>query len=119
MQNLQQLRAEHAFSFMKDHYGDKDLENIIMKLPVMFQTNGLLATWAFLLVKKSYDVLNNLQNHLQSVPSCEVEPNSTSENIFNVWIQDDFNFDRYCPLINELIAYSSWLKRASEALTVE
>ena len=71
--NLEQSRAGNAFAQVqkiRDPSQAKDFLNLARQFPAMLQTNGLLASWAFLLAKgkgqgEHWAVLQALLGHLK------------------------------------------------------
>ena len=62
MRNLEQIRARRAFAIatatsQKSENERDEYLRLSRSLPAMFQNNGLLATWAFLLSKKVFNDL--------------------------------------------------------------
>lgn len=114
-----QVRARNAFQFVQGPIQDPDdLLALARKLPVMLQTNGLLATWAHLLAKNGSEyeqALTALTSHLRSLGLAgEVTP----EALFGLWVDarrglSSLELRRRTA---EAIEFSVWLKRAAEAL---
>ncbi|MBN1271075.1 MAG: type III-B CRISPR module-associated protein Cmr5 [Candidatus Aminicenantes bacterium] len=128
MRSLQQIRAKNAFKYLKELSQKKDKEKdkekkmdveILKKLPVMLQTNGLLATWAFLLGKekkesdKNYLLSKNIEEHLKSISLIRNE--KESEKLLEYWTKNGMSFSDFSHLTDEAIQYAVWLKRAAEA----
>lgn len=119
LRSLDQRRAASAYGFAATP--DVDLDRA-QKLPAMFQINGLLATWAFLLAKKEQDVLSPLLQHLRSVmPEAEGMLVGSPEDVFLHWVggpgtkSKGLEGNLLRALTAEAIAWSVWLKRAAEA----
>jgi CRISPR/Cas system CMR-associated protein Cmr5 small subunit len=125
--NLQQIRASHAFSSVqKIPKGTQgDFLQLARKLPVMLQTNGLLATWAHLLAKGGKEHRNEyddmaalLLQHFRN-PSVNLagDPNRSAKDIFfEVWISGHQGGLPLRRRTAEALELSVWLKRAAEAL---
>lgn len=131
--NLEQLRAENAFKFIEKVQNKKEIMDIAKRLPTMFHTNGLLATFAFLLknedklkMKKDgmeINLIDNLIKHLKKTNRKAIPDDFKKEMIFNgdnAWI-DDSNFETtdFFIITDEMIKYATWLKRAAEALATD
>ena len=129
IQNLEQLRAKNAFSFIKNvstMNGKKreEIANRINQLPVMFHTNGMLATFAFLLSKnkegKLNEMLENLLKHLKETKRFIVPSDFNAYKIYlggEAWIEPGrLQTNDFFTITDEMIKYSTWLKRAAEAL---
>lgn len=120
--NLDQVRAANAFGFVRTVADGQDrFLALSRKLPVMLQTNGLLATWAHLLAKKGREyerIVEALLRHLQHQGIGLVEGPTSAEAVFlEVWtVAGGATGGRLRRLTAEAIAYSVWLKRAAEAL---
>ncbi len=120
MPNREQTRAQYAYAAAENIDGD-----IAKKLPMLLRTNGLLATWAFLMAKgkkdgKYSEIAQELNNYLDSQMRelCE----GTPEDSFKRWIgnqnnqnQRPLNGTQLRDLTEEAIEYAGWLKRAVEA----
>jgi len=134
MQNLEQIRAKNAYNFVDiDVHGNfADFKTYAQKLPMMLRTNGLLATWAFLMVKKDKgkDTLRALNEHLheQFNTSIPEDYKDTFKNWVgysevqqkkNLYLNNPNNPNLTQDLLREIteeaIEYSGWLKRAAEA----
>ena len=121
--NLDQIRAADAFSFVQPIAGNKDLAEAFLglarKLPVMLQTNGLLASWAHLVSKKGAEygkTAEALLQHLQKVGLAEPQPADPRRVLLEVWTGSALTGDTLRRLTQESIIYAVWLKRAAEAL---
>lgn len=125
MTNLEQIRAKRAYDKARHAAGQthrKDYLKLTRNLPAMFQTNGLLATWAFHLSNKEKahheTALKAILEHFQSPPFNLAGSDKTIENIFTgEWTATPgFDNEKLMQLTAEAIAFSGWLKRAAEAL---
>lgn len=84
MINLDQIRAQRAFEKATDVSSPnskivtKEYLGLARSLPAMFQNNGLLATWAFLLSKKRITTLSMRSWkrcwNISAIPSLAWEP---------------------------------------------
>lgn len=135
--NLEQLRAGNAFAAVGAVQQGQALGDgktlflrLARKLPVMFQVNGLLATWAYLLAKaqdkERLFAADQLLEHFRSLPATplwrEVSPGSGPEAVFRTeWTSPDHHLSgpELRTLTAEAVAFSGWLKRAAEALLDE
>lgn len=125
--NREQQRAKNAFAVV--HGGglgkEKDFLTLARQLPTMFQTNGLLASWTFLLSKARKEqrhgrVLEACLEHLGSAGLVEASDGRTPEEVLKTWL----GYEGRTPLgvtglqriTEEAILYSAWLKRAAEAV---
>jgi CRISPR/Cas system CMR-associated protein Cmr5 small subunit len=126
--NLQQLRAQHAFAFVQGYRGDRnDFLGLARTLPVMLQTNGLLATWAHLLAKAKKDeeyreALKALLEHFRAAPLRLVPDHGDAGKVFTgLWNApaSAASGAQLRRLTAEAIAFAVWLKRAAEALLDE
>ena len=134
MKNLEQIRAHHAFEkakFVLDNYlpdNQKFVDeflNLARKLPSMFQWNGLLATWAFLLAKAMKDpvyeftsklLLEHLRNNIFNF---NIPDEISVNDIFTEhWVSVDTELTgiQLKELTQEANAISGWLKKAAEAM---
>ncbi|MEW6364128.1 MAG: type III-B CRISPR module-associated protein Cmr5 [Acidobacteriota bacterium] len=120
MKSLDQLRAERAYGTAESNKGNKDFADLAEKLPTMFQTNGLLATWAFLLAKKHHDMAQDLLCYLRT-PVLDLKvPAGDDVTVFRRWVGDlegatCLTGSELRRLTDEAIAYAGWLKRATQA----
>lgn len=123
--NLDQVRAGNAFGFVASYQGKPgDFLGLARTLPVMLQTNGLLATWAHLLAKgarsEEYrDMARALLAHFRHQGlRLAVAAGDEWEVFLQEWARPatGSNGTRMRRLTAEAIAYSVWLKRAAEAL---
>jgi CRISPR type III-B/RAMP module-associated protein Cmr5 len=116
-----QIRARNAFQSVQGVTQKKEeLLALARKLPVMFQTNGLLATWAHLLAKSKEGsehekVLAALAGHFRSLG---LAGNAAPVALFNSWIaaQEGLSSYELRRRTAEAIEFTVWLKRAAEAL---
>lgn len=120
--NLEQIRAQHAFEAAAGK--DAEFLNLARSLPQMLRTNGLLATWAFLLAKGKgkaesphQAVLKNLASHLRSEGIGLVRETDEKRLLLSEWTGPQTGAAQLQRLTAEAIAYAGWLKRASEALS--
>jgi CRISPR/Cas system CMR-associated protein Cmr5 small subunit len=125
--NLDQLRAHTAFTFVQGYKGKRDaFLGLARTLPVMLQTNGLLAAWAHLLSKSKKEeyrgALDALLAHFRATPLRLVpaggDPASVFTGIWNAPASPATGL-QLRRLTAEAIAFSVWLKRAAEALLDE
>ena len=116
LKNMNKIRARESFTFVKNNPNESDL---MKKLPVMFQVNGLLAGFAFLLKGESHKkVATHLLEYLVGVHMLENIDASDPGNVFADWVGDGgLETIELFELTEEIIKYSTWLKRAAEALT--
>lgn len=125
MTNLEQIRARHAFAIAaavaKDNH--KDYSGLASNLPAMFQNNGLLATWAFLLKQDKVQhntILNALLEHFQHdhFNLVAAGPLTPRKVFVEHWTHQNraLNGAQLMQLTAEAVAFSGWLKRAAEAL---
>jgi len=125
MKNLNQIRAQRAFSFVERNQNNKDVMNILTRLPEMFHANGLLATFAFLMKKQEErkTLIDDLLTHLKEAPLNLVAEGFDRNTIFNEnagWVNpDNFTTTQFFVITDEMIQYATWLKRAAEALATE
>jgi CRISPR type III-B/RAMP module-associated protein Cmr5 len=125
MRSLDQIRAAHAYAAL-DTASDEEAE-LARRLPDMLRTNGLLATWAFL-IKKERDkeevskppLLASVLEHLRSIESLAGQVRAGSpEEVFRAWIgtgqAPGIEAAKLRALTAESLALAGWLKRASEA----
>lgn len=129
MINLDQIRAQRAFEKATDVSSPnskivtKEYLGLARSLPAMFQNNGLLATWAFLLSKKKdnnpfNEILETLLEHFRD-PQFSLGTSQTD--VVKVFTDDwtgqqPLTGSQLMRLTSEAIAFSGWLKRAAEAL---
>ncbi len=123
LRSLDQRRAASAYAFAATPAADLDRAQ---KLPAMFQINGLLATWGFLLAKKEHSLLSSLLQHLRStVPELDEKQAGSAETAFLHWVggpgakSNGIEGKLLRVLTVEAIAWSVWLKRAAEAHSIE
>lgn len=120
--SLDQQRAANAYAAAVPGEGDVDFQ----RLPAMLQTNGLLATWAFLLAKKDKGraALDALLRHLRTRADLGVPP-GTAHEVFRTWVGEPggdaggLGGPALRTLTAEALAFSVWLKRAAEAAAPE
>jgi CRISPR type III-B/RAMP module-associated protein Cmr5 len=134
--NLEQARGHAAFSFVQGIPAPRraDFLGVAQKLPVMLQTNGLLATWAHLVAKggpapastptASLDenalaaraLLDHLRSHAPAKLFAAADGNA--EALDALWGKDPSGASGLTlrRLTAEAIRYSVWLKRAAEAV---
>jgi CRISPR/Cas system CMR-associated protein Cmr5 small subunit len=114
-----QVRARNAFRFVQGPLQDAGaFLTMARKLPVMLQTNGLLATWAHLLAKNNsehQEALAALTSHLQSLG---LAGQLTPSGLFDDWIDADRGLSsaELRRRTAEAMEFSVWVKRAAEAL---
>ncbi len=126
MKNLEQIRAKNAYEFVDNVVNGTfaDFKTHAQKLPMMLRTNGLLATWAFLMGKdKGKDTLTALNAHLKQQFNNIVA--EQYDDTFKNWvgykenqqtpINPQLTHDLLREITAEAIEYSGWLKRATEA----
>jgi len=118
MPSLDQSRAESAYRAI-DELG-ADALDLARKLPVMLQTNGLLATWAFLLAKRGAHrrCLDQLLAHLRA-RQLVADGSDEAMVVFQRWVGTRSGGELTGPelrrLTGEAIDFAVWLKRAAEA----
>jgi CRISPR-associated protein Cmr5 len=117
MVDLEMIRANYAYSKI-GAAASKELGDLAQKLPIMLKTNGLLATWAFIMSKreknKAYKEMQKIIWEYFQNPALPLELRYLLlEDIFNIGLSDSIKIRR---LTDETIALSSWLKRAAETL---
>lgn len=123
MKSLEQIRAKYAFEIASQVGQNKEFLSLARNIPSMLQTNGLLATWAFLLAKDKPEhrrIRQSLFAHFTS-DGCNlsVPDNLNDTSIFTDYWTNNNSGDRGLILrefTQEAIAFSVWLKRAAEAL---
>ncbi|MCB0258791.1 MAG: type III-B CRISPR module-associated protein Cmr5 [Calditrichaeota bacterium] len=130
MRNLEQIRARRAFAIatatsQKSENERDEYLRLSRSLPAMFQNNGLLATWAFLLSKKdknsaSLPVMEILLAHYrdEAIELVAAGHDSPEEVFKNQWVRQGSSIEgpQLMKLTAEAITFSGWLKRAAEAL---
>ncbi len=123
-QNLMQIRTAHAFEEAAQHANDEKFLALAQELPMMFQMNGFLATWAFLLAKKKEEhqkTLTALLRHFQEprlnlpLPHNHNDPHA----LFLRWIGEREGVEPLSTvelqrLTEEAIEFAGWLKRAAK-----
>jgi CRISPR/Cas system CMR-associated protein Cmr5 small subunit len=117
--NLDQIRAQHAYQAAAGE--NTDFLNLARSLPQMLQTNGLLATWAFLLARNESphrSVLKALVIHLQGEGLLAVELTDPKEILLSAWLgrERPLGTSDLQRLTSETVAFAGWIKRAAEAL---
>lgn len=118
--SLEQIRARRAYAAVAEHQHHGIIE-WAERLPVMLQTNGLLATWAHLLDKAQKEegaerILGIVLAHLQlpEQQAGQIAPRDA----FLGWIgegADQLTGARLRHLTEEVLALAAWLKRAAQA----
>lgn len=116
MRSLDQRRAASAYTYAATPNAGLDWAQ---KLPAMFQINGLLAAWAFLLAKGETPLLDALLSYLRTLPELAV-PKGNAAAVFLHWVggkdaKDGIDGPLLRALTAEALAWSVWLKRAAEA----
>ena len=122
--NRDQVRARNAFGFVPARLTSSpaDFLQLVRKLPVMLQTNGLLATWAYLLAKEKKDRQDIAKALLEHLRDSGVAPASASRDARAVFLNDwtgpqaRLGTGELRRLTAEAIIYAGWLKRAAEAV---
>lgn len=120
-QSLGQRRAANAYAAVA-RAPDATLE-IARRLPAMLQTNGLLATWAFLLSKDAgTEPLAALLTHLRSMSHLGVTGRGP-EKVFLGWVGGNGDApavtgEALRRITEEALEYAGWLKRAAEAASL-
>lgn len=124
MKNLQLIRAELAFSIVKgitDTIEQQKFLSLARRAPTMFQTNGLLATWAFLLKKSRCEhtkIMESIIEYFQIIRLNDLNQ-TNPKTIFLNWIGHDMvqplSGQELMIRTREAIIFSGWLKRAAEA----
>jgi len=96
-----------------------DFLRLARQLPGMLQTNGLLATWAYLLGKDEA-FLAHLFEHLRSCGLLKADETGSREILLARWTAEDgtqrLDGLRLRRLTAEALDYAVWLKRAAEGL---
>lgn len=122
MKSLDQRRAAAAYAAMEG--ADPDTLRMARKLPAMLQTNGLLATWAFLLSKGNIHagILSALLQHLGPPPAgLNLVQATDATEAFLGWVGGKAGADggvggtELRDLTAEALAFAGWLKRAAES----
>jgi CRISPR/Cas system CMR-associated protein Cmr5 small subunit len=125
--NVEQVRAQLAFTFVQtlarqDAGTRSAFLNLARSLPVMLQTNGLLAAWAHLLAKgaKKPEYREMARALLEHLRGRRLAPaTGTARDALTGWWAQPASGATGRALRQttaEAIAYSVWLKRAAEAL---
>jgi CRISPR/Cas system CMR-associated protein Cmr5 small subunit len=125
--DLDQLRAHNAFTHVQGLDRNRsEFLALARKLPFMLHTNGLLATWAHLLARpkkapENARALQALSTHLRAVAvrlRLDVAPAGDEQKIFDRWVNAQNGLTGFALRKNtaEALAFSTWLKRAAEAL---
>jgi hypothetical protein len=121
LRSLDQRRAASAYAYAAT--APKKAAELAIRLPAMFQINGFLATWAFLLAregKKEPTPVAALLGYLQSLTHLRV-PQGDATSVFLHWVGgatgagDGIGSSLLRALTAEALAWSVWLKRAAEA----
>jgi CRISPR/Cas system CMR-associated protein Cmr5 small subunit len=125
--NVEQVRAQLAFTFVQtlarqDAGTRSAFLNLARSLPVMLQTNGLLAAWAHLLAKgakrKEYkEMARAILEHLRGRGLAPAT--GDAQDALTDWWAPPASGATGRDLRQttaEAVAYSVWLKRAAEAL---
>ncbi|MCK6683906.1 MAG: type III-B CRISPR module-associated protein Cmr5 [Thermoanaerobaculia bacterium] len=126
---LDQIRAARAYEAAQTlaPLEKGDFVTMAQNLPAMLQINGLLAGWAFLLVKQKKQpgagrILGTILSHLRERVLGLRVPVGSPDAVFRHWVGSD---SRQQPnlsgsdlrrLTAECIAFSAWLKRAAETV---
>ncbi len=118
MRSLQQDRMKKAYKYVCIAKGEGKIESkyatLAKKLPSMIVHNGLITTLTFLKSKEKNeeDATKLLLNQLVEYLSKELQ----TENNYNEVIAKLCNIDLidYIRISNEMIAFSTWLKRIAE-----
>jgi CRISPR/Cas system CMR-associated protein Cmr5 small subunit len=123
--SLEQLRATHAYEAAATHR-TAEFVDLARKLPTMFQQNGLLASWAFLLAKAKGNMQSTHGLAIEVIAAYLREErlgfgelmSTTPHECFLQWIGVNANalsgFEMR-RLSDETLAFSGWLKRAVAA----
>lgn len=111
---LDQVRARNAFAYVLTVQDRAELLQLARKLPAMFQTNGLLASWAHLLAKKDDATAGAFLGHFREVGLLQ-DPRDAREVFLNVW-SAGLDMGSLQRLTAEAVIFAAWLKRAAEAL---
>lgn len=123
-----QVRAADAFRQVESHHRSSpgnaaDYLGLARRLPVIFQTNGLLAGWAHLLAKGRTEhraVARALLAHFRhpAIHLLEEGEADDAEAVFRRWIgpDDPVGTRDLQALTAEAVTFAGWLKRAAEAL---
>jgi CRISPR/Cas system CMR-associated protein Cmr5 small subunit len=127
--HLDQQRARLAFDFVQKLSSQgrvrEEFLSLARKLPVMFQTNGLLATWAHLLAKNESahrNALAAMTEYLAPREPREKDRTADARTLFGRWLRGDaqggvsaLSGGELRERTAEAIEYAVWLKRAAEA----
>ena len=128
--NRDQQRATRAFAAARQASAAHKVKNgeylsLARDLPTMLQTNGLLATWAFLLAKAeknahSKAVVNTCLEHLREAAPAGTVPAGSPKSVFEGrWLGRSgaaLSGSELRGLTAEAVAFAGWLKRAAETL---
>lgn len=121
LRSLDQIRAAAAYRAVAS--ADDKAVDMARRLPSMFQINGMLATWAFLIAKseKQATPLPALLAHLRMLPELQVPETGDPKQVFLHWVgggrdsADGISGTTLRHLTEEALAFAGWLKRAAEA----
>ncbi len=124
MKSLEQIRAERAFAWAQDRPVGERAESLRLaeRLPAMFQTNGLLAAWAFLRgggTAAHSSLLATLSGHLSDPVVSRWTANhgqASFEPLGERGLSVPVEPVELRELTAQAIAYANWLKRAAAAL---
>ncbi len=110
--SVEQQRAARAFAAAREI--DRELAK---KLPVMLQTNGLLASFAFLMKKAEAARLRQVLLQQLRARINALVPEGAEIAIFERWCdaQHGLTGKDLRRLSSEALAFAVWLKRAAEA----
>lgn len=124
MMNLDQIRAHRAFekALLVGSGGREGYLSLARTLPAMFQNDGFLATWAFLLSKKEPQhgaMLEIMLEHFRdSNFDLKIPERMDAYHLFaDYWTNPDspVGSDALMKLTRESIIFSGWVKRGAEA----
>lgn len=123
--SFDQIRAERAYSVAASCQGAEGFKEAAQSFPAMLQTNGLLASVAFLLAKKGklkFDrIADAVVSHLKDPTfGLKVGPGSPPLEVFRYWVGSgasgpNVTGSELRHLSQEALAFAGWLKRAAEA----
>ena len=122
--SFDQLRAERAYAVAAEGANLAGFKEMAQSFPAMLQTNGLLASVAFLLAKgkpQHNRLAEALVTHLRdSTFGLPVVPAGTPIQVFRYWVGmgargPNVTGSALRRLSGEALSFAGWLKRAAEA----
>lgn len=123
IKGIEQGRANFAYKCAKkgaELSKKKEYKSYVKKIPMLIKTNGLGATFAFMLSKGGTysDIGNHIKDWLKEDEKKIIDTNKLGINTFQDLVVKIVEMDstEYRALTTEILAFFNWLRRFAEGL---